>query len=598
MISGGNFRFRTPVELAANPSRDGRVLVIGSCFAQGISHWSHATMPETGSDYILFNMAGELPETPPQPLEDYKFTLVLLPLRTVIPEGLLWGIEPGDEQSGERAFSDACDRLAALLDGALRYNEASGALTIVGNFLVPQQNHFGRVLPRYDLRNPVYLVERLNQFLEQECRSRKNVFMLDADGISANMGRRFIQDDVLQMTNHGAFLNDWDHQHDQKRLAPPLPIRTILSENTDEYICALWSEADAIYRTVRQVDQVKIAIFDLDDTLWRGVLAEDGVGSPYLTEGWPMGVIEAVKVLKQRGVLLAIVSKNTEQVVVGAWDHIFRGLLSIDDFSVRRINWNSKAENIAEILELTNLLPKSAVFIDDNPVEREVAQAAFPEIRTLGADVYNVRRVLLWAPETQVAVVTEESANRTEMVRGQVDREIQRKKQTRPEFLASLNLRVAARHVDSAEDGAFTRALELINKTNQFNTTGRRWAHEEMLALFARGGRLMTYSAADRFTDYGLVAVAIVEGADIVQFVMSCRVVGLDVEIAAIADASAKIAADGKIAKGRVVATESNVLCRDLFDRAGFTAGGEAQKAIPMPAHIAFSSTDERSFAA
>lgn len=589
MISGGNFRYRTPIELSVNPTRDGRVLVIGSCFAAGVSHWSHVTMPETGYDYIQFNMVGELPPAPPQPISDYKFTLVLLPLRAVLPEGLLWSIALNDEQSGEQVFQDACDRLSALLDGALGYNSEFGALTIVGNFMVPQQSLYGRTLPRYDLRNPVHLVERLNQFLEQECRGRKNVFMLDADGITATIGRRFVQDDMVQLTNHGAFLNDWDHQFDQKRLAPPEPIRTILGDSVDDYIQALWSEADAIYRTVRQVDQVKIAIFDLDDTLWRGVIAEDGIGSPYLTEGWPMGVVEAVKVLKQRGVLLAIVSKNTEEVVLNAWPHIFRGLLSLDDFAVKMINWRSKAENIAEVLELTNLLPKSAVFIDDNPVERATVQEAFPDIRTLGAHVYNVRRVLLWAPEMQVPLVTSESSRRTEMMQGQVHRENQRKKLSREEFLATLNLRVEAQRIASDDHPNYQRALELINKTNQFNTTGRRWTHEEIQTFFARGGYFRTYTVTDRFTPYGLVAVAMVENTDVIQFVMSCRVVGLDVELAAMSDVTARIIAEtGQSALGRLQATDANVLCRDLFRRAGFSDEGQASNATPMPAHILF----------
>ena len=304
-----------------------------------------------------------------------------------------------------------------------------------------------------------------------------------------------------------------------------------------------------------------------------------------------MGVVEAVKTLKQRGVLLAIVSKNTEEVILNSWNHIFRGLLSIDDFAVRMINWNSKAENIAEVLELTNLLPKSAVFIDDNPVERATVQSAFPDIRTLGADVYNVRRVLLWAPEIQVPIVTRESSNRTEMMQGQVNREKQRKKLSREEFLASLELQVEGQAIRSTDHASYQRALELINKTNQFNTTGRRWSHEEIEALFERDGYLKAYTVTDRFTPYGLVAVAMVDGADIIQFVMSCRVVGLDVELAAISDVTAEIhSRTGQAANGALQETASNVLCRDLFPRAGFSPERIALAPVPMPAHIRFES--------
>src|SRR5205085_3701358 len=158
---------------------------------------------------------------------------------------------------------------------------------------------------------------------------------------------------------------------------------------------------------------------DLDDTLWRGVAAEQAeqtelYGLP--REGWPLGFIEALMFLKQRGVLLGIVSKNDEARVRAIWQRIYGDLIQMEDFAVRKINWQPKADNIEAILDEVNLLPKSVVFIDDNPVERAAVTAAFPEMRVLGANPYLWRRILLWAPETQVAALTTASATRTEMV--------------------------------------------------------------------------------------------------------------------------------------------------------------------------------------
>jgi len=123
-------------------------------------------------------------------------------------------------------------------------------------------------------------------------------------------------------------------------------------------------------RTLRQIDQVKLVIVDLDDTLWRGVIAEEGIDRPMVTEGWPAGLVEALVTLKKRGVLLAIASKNDEDRIRSFWPHLYGGRLELADFASVKINWQSKAENIAQILKETNLLPRNVVFLDDNPVER------------------------------------------------------------------------------------------------------------------------------------------------------------------------------------------------------------------------------------
>ena len=98
----------------------------------------------------------------------------------------------------------------------------------------------------------------------------------------------------------------------------------------------------------------------------------------------------------------------------------------------------------------------------------------------------------------------------------------------REEFLASLNVEVTRIAIADVAHSRYARALELINKSNQFNTTGRRWTPEEMQLLFAEGGRLETFEVRDRFTEYGLVGVAILRDGSIDQYVMSCRVIGLD----------------------------------------------------------------------
>ncbi len=274
------------------------------------------------------------------------------------------------------------------------------------------------------------------------------------------------------------------------------------------------------------------------------------------------------------------------------WPQVFHGLLRPEDFAVRKINFLPKAENFAEILRETNILARSALFIDDNPAERAAIASAFPEIRLLGADPYLLKRILLWAPELQVPVITAESARRTEMVQRQVARETERVHMPRVNFLASLELNVSLRQLAGETDPAFARAFELLNKTNQFNTTGRRWRREEATAAFARGAVWYAFEAADRFTNYGLVGLVVTEGPEITQFVMSCRVAGLDVELAALG-AVARAMSERHQAELRAhfLPTKENFLASTLFPSAGFSGRDDIWTANlaslpPPPSHI------------
>jgi len=215
-------------------------------------------------------------------------------------------------------------------------------------------------------------------------------------------------------------------------------------------------------------------------------------------------------------------------------------------------------------------------------------------MRVLGPNPYLWRRILLWAPETQVAAITAESAARTEMVQKQVERETQKKRLSREDFLASLEVRASLGEIASTSDARFARALELINKTNQFNTTGKRWTQQELAAFFRDGGRCFVLDVTDRFTAYGIVGVLLVAGNEIAQFVMSCRVVGMDVEIAAVAGVLQAIAARGASEiRASLVPTSANLLCRDLWERCGFLPTGaeqhqrSADPPLAPPAHIA-----------
>ena len=583
-------RFRIPNELAITPTQVQHALVVGSCFSAGISHHIHRVFEGARSDHITYNFVGELPE-PPRPIGDYAFQLAVLPLRTVMPEGMFMGLSWHDLAGFQKCFAYSQQVLVQLLDGVLTYNTRYGLTSFVTNFLCPQANSMGRLQPCNDLRNPAYYVRCLNDFMAEYMTGRANAYLLNLDEIACGIGRRHLQDDLLMTNSHGAYISDWDWMHDQQRLHPPRPLREVHDVRVDDFILALWTEVEAMYRTVRQQDSVKIVICDLDDTLWRGVVAEDGVNNPALIEGWPLGVIEALGFVKRRGVLLAIASKNDEARIRSLWDHTVSRRLPLSQFAAVKINWEPKAQNVAAILRETSLLPRNAVFIDDNPVERQNVFDANPGIRVLGSNLYSIRRILMWAPEMQVTAVTEESARRTEMVQAQVKREQAREVMPRHEFLASLEVRIKLITIQDIAHPAFARALELINKSNQFNTIGKRSTMEEAIQLFASGGRFEAFEVVDKFTEYGLVGVAIINADLVQQYVMSCRVLGLDVEHAFIAQiVDRTVGCYGQV-RGQIVETDANLLSRDLFAKTGFEREGEfwitRQRApVGAPPHV------------
>ncbi len=331
------YKFRTPEELAVSQTDVKRILVIGSCLSEALYSHAHKIFPHAQVDHILYNFPGRDLSPLPAALDQYEFQLIYLPLRTIVPETMLANISHESEEPFIAKFEEAKTRLVQTLDGALLYSQNSNLLTFIAEFLTPQQNLIGRLLPRHDFRNPTYFVEQLNKFIHELARQRTNTYVLQTDAIAATFGRKYIQEDFIWSWSHASIANDWDSMHDTKRIVVPAKLSDLYSFNTQDFILAIWSEIDAMYRTIRQQDSVKLVIMDLDDTLWRGVVAEDGF-HPYILEGWPLGMIEALKYLKHRGIILAIVSKNEEATIKDLWPKFLLGRLDLEDFAIRKIN--------------------------------------------------------------------------------------------------------------------------------------------------------------------------------------------------------------------------------------------------------------------
>jgi FkbH-like protein len=590
-------RYRTPVDLQVTPDTGARYLVVGGCLAE--------PMPEIGArinsahrgDFLLLNNLDALPQMTPEQIARYDFQIIHIPLRSIL--GSAYFRLPDEPGAHEDFLARTEAHLARYLDNALKLNAEARLLSFVLGFLVPQQHQLGRFQARYDLRNVMHFVERLNMFLAAETAKRENVHFVDIDQVSSGIGKKSCQDDMVWSFTHGTTLSDGDHDHDLDRIDPPAPMQQYYSAKWLEFFEAVMHEIFAMYRTAGQRDMVKLVVVDLDDTLWRGVAAEGTLGIP---EGWPMGFVETLLILKRRGILLAVVSKNDERFIRKRWNEILQGQIALEDFAAHRINFRSKADNLTEILRELNLRAENAVMIDDNPAERAAIQAGVPGLRVLGKHLYYMKRVLLWAPETQQRTITSESSRRTEMVQAQVRRERVRKALTHEEFLGTLELRASISRVESTTNLHMSRALELCNKTHQFNTADCRHTLAESQRRFGSGERLYVLLAEDRFTHYGLIGAAWVAGNCIDQMVMSCRALGLGLEDALLAHLAGELALQHPLIVGKLQPTDANLACRQLFPRNGFVqdAGDplfwSRALAIPprVPAHIRLDAAGER----
>lgn len=570
--------YRCPTDLTRSGAVFQRALVIGQCTADHIRHY----FLEAGiaCDFVHIQSVLDPSFAPPQPIESYDLQIVFLPMDRIIPDHISFQLAY-DASAEEERFAQAEQMTHHLLDVATRWLKSHGILTFVGNFLVPQKNPLGSLLPRYDLRNPCYFMEKVNESLSRRVDEMENAYIIDMDGIASTFGKKYLVDDSIWALSHGGFFTNVEYdnfeahrQGSQKRLEDLGPVSEYYSVRTDDGYRSLRDEILSMYRVVRQSDAVKIVVIDLDDTAWRGIAAEEDNSHEFMTLGWPMGFVEALMFLKRRGILLAIVSKNEHENAVKAWEYAYGNAFPIDNFVSVKANWLPKHENMRQILQETNLLAQNAVYIDDNPAERDIIQSMFPDIRVIGSNPYYTRRILLWSSETQVPFISGESASRTESIKGVIQREADRSTMDHDEFLRSLNIQSHHSVVRSSSDAEFKRCFELLNKTNQFNTTGRRWTLEEISHELEQGLRIFAFDVNDRFTKYGIVCVALVKDDAILQFVMSCRVIGLGVEMAAISVIMDAMRGQGfHAALGMAQETDKNVLSRDLFARAGFQVG-------------------------
>jgi HAD superfamily phosphatase (TIGR01681 family) len=403
--------FLTPTDLDTTPTRLTRVAVVATPLMQELRFHEH-NLSGCQVDLIGIDPVSGGLGPAPAPHGFYDFIIVHIPLGDVIADDVLSHIPLADIAAHEAALQQTRIALETRLQAAMQWNRQYGVLTFVPNYFAPQRNSLGRLFPRYDVRNPEYFVDRVNEHLETIVRQAANAYVLDLDRMSASIGRRFTQDDaVFAMTQNGLMpFGGANHA----RIEP----MTALLDHYDvqwHYVLPniVWAELLAMYSAVRATDMVKLVVVDLDDTLWNGAVPS--------VAGWQVGLAEALLYLRKRGISLAIVAQGEQADIQAAWPKIFGRHLRLEDFAAICINHAPKPDNMRMLLTSMNLPPKHVVFIDDDPAQREAMQQAFPDLRVLGRYPYYLRRILLWSPQTEVGPVAEDGRPLTELARTILD---------------------------------------------------------------------------------------------------------------------------------------------------------------------------------
>ena len=434
-----------------------------------------------------------------------------------------------------------------------------GAIVIQNNFEFPNVRVMGS-FEAVDRRGAVRFVRRMNEALARYAEAHRGFLVNDINYLAAELG-----------LDHWFSPTMWyAYQYALDLSAVP----------------ALCASIANIIKSLYGKNKKSIAC-DLDNTLWGGVIGDDGVQGIQLGEESPSGraftaLQRYLKLVSQTGVLLNVNSKNEAEIAKSGFSRP-ESVLYEEDFICFTANWQPKDENLAQMASQLNLLPESFVFLDDNPAEREIVRRRFPQtaVPELTEPEHYVR-TLARSGYFEVTSLSADDKKRSEMYRENAQRaQAQAAFSDYSDYLRSLEMKAVIAPFDTAHAARIT---QLMNKTNQFNLTTRRYTDAEVSACMSDGNTLTLYaSLADRFGDNGIVSALIGRVQDgiltIEEWVMSCRVFKRDLELA-VFDALIAYCRTHNITsiEGDYLPTAKNAYVRTLYPTLGFSQTAESEE--------------------
>jgi FkbH-like protein len=487
-------------------------------------------------------------------------------------------IAPGLWRGDSEGEADAT--LARYADWIAAFRRNTTAALIVHGLEVPCGAAAG-LLDGQQPRNQAEAIGAINRGLRELAREHRGVYFLDYDGLVARHGRETWGD-----------ARKW------------LTVRLPVASANLPHLAAEWLR----FLHPLTGKTAKCVAVDLDNTLWGGVIGEDGMTGIRLGAEYPGAAYQelqrALLDLTRRGILLAICSKNNHADAMEALTSHPGMLLQRRHFAAMRIDWNEKARNLEEIAAELNIGIESIAFLDDNPVERQHVREQAPGaiVIELPEDPMRYAQAVRDCAWFERLTLSEEDRQRGEYYVAQRERAaLERSVTSKEDFYRSLE-QVA--EIGGVTPHTLARVAQLTQKTNQFNLTTRRYTETQISELAADPAcRVCSLRVTDRYADNGLVAVAItrLDGTvcEIDTFLMSCRVIGRTVETALLAHLAHDARERGAtLLQGWFLRTKKNAPAEDFYRDHGFleaqrSADGTlwalelAAKEIPTPEWIA-----------
>jgi FkbH-like protein len=451
--------------------------------------------------------------------------------------------------SEREGFAQQFAERACGLHAAL---SASGCQVIFFNLADPGDAVFGNYGSKvlWSLQNQIRFC---NQELARLAREADDFHVFDLAALQAGLGRNVLFDPKLYYTSKFALTPD----------ALPLVARGLVQ-----------------MLATRKGSFLKCIILDLDNTLWGGVVGDDGLERIQIGD---LGIGPAftafqswLKQLRDRGIVLAVCSKNDEANAREPFVKHPDMVLRLDDIAVFVANWEDKATNIRRIKSIIDVDYSAMMFLDDNPVERQLVRESFPTMKVpeLPEDPSEYVSFLTGLDPFETASYTANDAQRTSEYQSEARRHHEREKFVNPaDFLQSLEMRAAARPFSKFN---IPRVTQLTQRSNQFNLRTVRYSEKEIAALANSPNHVtLAFELKDRFGDNGLISVIILERQDEAFFVdtwiMSCRVLGRGMEqlvLNTIVDTARREGIRRVI--GEFLPTAKNGMVKDHYRKLGF----------------------------
>ena len=478
-----------------------------------------------------------------------NLTFLILDLRSVLGDLFFFPYSYTEKEKKELINS----KLNELFEIITFFVKNSNSKLVLTNFNSPSYSSYGiaSMKSNFNLKD---MVLYMNKKLQEFSINQNSIFIFDFDAFVSKFGEK----NVFNYQNY--FFGD---------IKIDLDYIPYFANELIPYIIAQLGISK------------KCIVLDLDNTLWGGTIGEDGFDGiklgPQLPGNTYLEFQKNLKALKNRGIILAINSKNNFNDAIQVINEHPNMILRKEDFSSIMINWNNKVSNMYEIAQELNIGLDSIVFFDDDPVNRELMRTSLPDILTveLPKDSSEYVNTLHELPEFSMFEITDEDSKRSEMYAQQ---------QTRKEFeISTPNLEDLLRNLSLEliikKSNNFTnpRISQLILKTNQFNLTTKRYTAEEILN-FTNDENIIVGCAQvkDKFGDHGITGVFIIKKLNsnewfLDTFLLSCRIIGREIEKGILNYIINEAKKNGiKIIKSQYVRTEKNMPIQDFLPNCGF----------------------------